>query len=75
MTGFDIKDELGNIGGDIVRSGVSRVINIVINRISNYFRKRSMQKKAGTANPAPQTPPTPPVPPIPDSNNQEAQNS
>lgn len=75
MTGFDIKDELGNIGGDIVRSGVSRVINIVINRIANYFRNRSMQKKTRTPNPALQTPPTPPVPPIPDSNNQEAQNS
>lgn len=72
MTGFDIKNELGNIGGDIVRSGASRLIDIVINRISNYFRKRSMQKKAGTANPAPQMPP---VPPIPDSNNHEAQNS
>ena len=35
MIGFDIKDELGNIGGDIVRSGASRLIDIVINRISN----------------------------------------
>ena len=51
MANFDIKNELGNIGGDIARSGINRLVNIVINTITNYIRNRSVAKKAGTTNP------------------------
>ena len=74
MASFDIKDELGNIGGDIARSGVNRLVNIVINSLINYFRKRSAAKKAGTATQQPQNTAVPPQPPVQDNTNEQSEN-
>ena len=74
MASFDIKDELGNIGGDITRSGVNRLVNIVINSLTNYFRKRSAAKKACTATQQPQNTAVPPQPPVQDNTNEQSEN-
>jgi len=74
MASFDVKDELGNIGGDIARSGVNRLVNVVINSLTNYFRKRSAAKKAGTATQQPQDTSVPPQAPIQDNTNEQSEN-
>lgn len=72
MTSFDVKDELRNIGGDIARSGINRLIDTVINSLTNYFRKRSIPKK-GTATTS-QNASVPPQPPIPNNTNEQSEN-
>jgi len=72
MTSFNVKNELRNIGGDIARSGINRLIDTVINSLTNYFRKRSIPKK-GTATTS-QNASVPPQPPIPNNTNEQSEN-
>lgn len=48
MAGFDIKDELGNVGGQIAQGGISRLVDVVINLATGFVRKKRNGKFTGT---------------------------
>ena len=48
MAGFDIKDELGNVGGQIAQGGIRRLVDVVINLATGFVRKKRNGKFTGT---------------------------
>lgn len=65
MAGFDIKNELGNVGGQVAQSGINRLVDMLIDLVVGLVRKRTNSKNIGTRTTFKQkqsvVPPQPPV--------------
>ena len=64
MAGFNIKNELGNVGGQVAQSGINRLVDMVIDLVVGLVRKRTNSKNIGTRTTFKQKQSVPPQPPV-----------